>query len=148
MWSLLTNVEGDIKGKHTCNLGLYEDKAYKLTLNHHSGRGALSGLRAVLSCHPWGPLGRHQQLVCDQVPCGKPAPVGMTREKHRNAMLTKSEPSQDRIGSYPMSVLGSIQRNDALLEGGRQGRIYLGHLPEAGGFPKGMYLGDRQVLCP
>ena len=70
----------------------------------------------------------------------------MTREKHRNARLTKSEPSQDRIGLYPMFVLGSIQRNDGLLEEGRQGRIYLGQLPKAGRFPEGLYLGDRQVL--
>lgn len=118
-----------------------------MTLNHHNGRGACS-LRAEGSAVLSPPLGRHQQLECDQVSCGKPAPVGMTREKHRNAMLTKSEPSQDRIGSYPMFVLGSIQRNDALLEGSRQGRIYLGQLPEAGGFPKGLYLGDRQVLYP
>lgn len=102
-----------------------------MILNYHNGRSALSGLRAVLSCHPWGLLGRHQQLVCDHVPCGKPAPVGMTREKHQNAVLTKSEPSQDRFGSYPMFVLGSIQRNDGLLEVDRQGRIHLRQLPEA-----------------
>lgn len=36
-------------------------------------------------------------------------------------MLTKAETSQDRIGSYPMFVLGSIQRNDGLLEGAGRG---------------------------
>lgn len=45
-------------------------------------------------------------------------------------MLTKSEPSQDearQIGSSPILVLGSIQRNSRVLKEGEQ-------LPEVGGF--------------